>query len=149
MVYELIKRGNKSDQVWFAGPKPEREECLFSKWIISQGDLAVEINHFERSRPEWLVHKNTLCFWQRARFWEGERESTYWCMSAALTLYLFLSFFSKIPPFLSFFFPLLFLKSCFLFPGFQVSNTVVLVIPFSYTRQGPLYSAYHDWILLF
>ena len=146
----LIERGNKSNQVWSAGPKPKREECLFSKWIISQGDLAMEINHFEGSGPEWLVHKNTLCFRQRARFWEGERESTYWCMPAILTLYLFLFFFSNIPLFLSFFFLLLFFNPCFLFLGFQVFNTVAFFILFFFcTWQGPLYSACHDWILLF
>ena len=94
--------------------KPKREEHLFSKWIISQGDPTVEINHFEGKGPEWLVHKGTFCFWQRAGLWEEERESTYWCMSAALTLYLFLSFSSNIP--LSYLF---FLNTCFLFPGFQ------------------------------
>ena len=46
-------------------------------------------------------------------------ESTYWCMPVVLTLYLFLSFFSYL---------FFFLNPCFLFPGFQVSNTVVLVV---------------------
>ena len=56
-------REKKSDYIWSAGPKPEREEHLFSKWIISQGDPAMEINYFEGSGPEWLIYKNTFCFW--------------------------------------------------------------------------------------
>ena len=49
-------------------------------------------------------------------------------MPAALTPYLFLLFFSKILVFLSFFLLLLFLNTCFLFPGFQIPNIVVLVL---------------------
>ena len=41
--------------------------------------------------------QENLCFRQRARLWEGERESTYLCMPAALSLYLFLFSSSKIP----------------------------------------------------
>ena len=51
--------------------KPEREEHLFSTQLTSQErNPAMEINHFEGSRPEWLVPKGNpfLCFWQRARF---------------------------------------------------------------------------------
>ena len=42
------------------------------------------------------TRRKPFCFWQRARFWEGEREITYWCMSGELTLcffFFFLSFF--------------------------------------------------------
>ena len=52
----------------------------------------MEINHFEVSGPKWLVPKIIICFWHRAGFLEGERESTYWCMSAILSL-CFLSLF--------------------------------------------------------
>ena len=62
------------------------------------GNPAVEINHFERIGPEWLVPKRTLYFWQTTGLWEGERESTYWCMPAILSSLFFLCCF---PSFLS------------------------------------------------
>ena len=76
--------------------KPEREEHLFSTHLTSQErNPAMEINHFEGSRLEWLVPKGNpfLCFWQRARFWEGEREITYWCMPVELTFFFSFIFF--------------------------------------------------------
>ena len=109
----------------------------------------MEINHFKGNGPEWLVHKRTLCFWQREGLWEGERESTYWCVHAALTLYLFLFFSSKIPLSYLFFLLRLFLNTCFLFPGFQIPNTVMLVSSFFLYTERALYSAYCDLILLF
>ena len=146
VVCELIERVNKVDQIWSTGPEPKREKHLFSKWIISQGDPAVEINHFEGSGPEWLVYKNTFCFWQKARFWEGERESIYWCMLTVLILYLFLSFFSNISLFLIFFLS----YSLFLFPGFQVFNTIVLpVVVVPIHSKGLFYNTCRDHILLF
>ena len=73
-------------------------------------------------------------------------------MPAVLTLYLFLSFFSNIPLFLSFFLFLI-LVSISWFSSFRnivVLTVVVLLLrPASCTRQGPLYSAYRDQILLF
>ena len=43
--------------------KLEREEHLFSTQLISQEkNPATEINHFEESRPEWLVPKGTPFF---------------------------------------------------------------------------------------
>ena len=115
--------------------KPEREEHLFSTQLTSQErNPAMEINHFEGSRPKWLVPKGNpfLCFWQRARFWEGEREITYWCMPAELTLsvfsliFFFLSLFSVFSSCLSFFF-FLSCYSFFLFPDFQVFNPIIFL----------------------
>ena len=60
--------------------KLEREEHLFSTQLISQEKNPVtEINHFEGSRPEWLVPKGTpfFTFDKERDFWEGEREITY------------------------------------------------------------------------
>ena len=120
--------------------KPEREEHLFSTQLTSQErNPAMEINHFEGSRPKWLVPKGNpfLCFWQRARFWEGEREITYWCMPMELTFFFSFIFFLCFSFFLlSFLFLLSFFLSCyslFLFLDFQVLNhilflTVVVVI---------------------
>ena len=43
--------------------KPKREEHLFSTQLTSQErNPAMEINHFEGSRPEWLVPKGTPFF---------------------------------------------------------------------------------------
>ena len=43
--------------------KSKREEHLFSTQLISQEiNPATEINHFEGSRPEWLVPKGTFFF---------------------------------------------------------------------------------------
>ena len=43
--------------------KPKREEHLFSTQLTSQErNPAMEINHFEGSRPEWLVPKGTSFF---------------------------------------------------------------------------------------
>ena len=53
---------------------------------------------------------------------EGINLLVHACCSNSLS---FLSFFSNIPLFLSFFFLPLFLNPCFLFPGFQVFNTVM------------------------
>ena len=118
-------------------PKPEREEHLFSTQLISQEkNLATEINYFEGSGPEWLMPKGTpfFIFWQGARFWEGEREITYWCMPAELTLFFSFRFFLCFSVFsliLSFF--LFFLVTpCFLFLDFQVLNSIfflTIVLP--------------------
>ena len=114
-------------------PKPEREEHLFSTQLISQEkNPAMEINHFEGSRPEWLVPKRTLFFafgrWQD--LWEGEREITYWCILAELTLSfssLFFSFF--VFCFFSYLSSFFFLScySLFLFLGFQVLNPIIFL----------------------
>ena len=129
--------------------KPEREECLFSKWIFSQGNPAVKINHFEGSGPEWLVHKRTLCFRQRARLWEREKELTYWCMPANLTFYLFLSFSSNIPLSYLFSFFLFFLILVFYFLVFKFLIPWCLSHCPLYTTRASFYSAYRDWVLLF
>ena len=108
----------------------------------------MEINHFEGSRPEWLVHKRTLCFWQRAGLWEGERESTYWCMPAALTLYLFLSSSSNIPLPYPFSFFLFFLILVFYFLVFKFLILWCFPCPL-YMARAFFYSAYRDQVLLF
>ena len=136
--------------------KPEREEHLFSTQLTSQErNPAMEINHFEGSRPEWLVPKGNpfLCFWQRARFWEGEREITYWCMPMELTFFfsfiffLCFSVFSLIFPFSSFFF----VTPCFYFLAFKVSilSSSSSSLLFLYTARAFFYSICRDWILLF
>ena len=84
----------------------------------------MEINHFEGSRPKWLVPKRILGFCQRAGLLEGERGSTYWCMPAILSLY-FLS--------LLLIFPFLFLFlffSPYLFPccDFLLEVTITMIV---------------------
>ena len=111
---------------------------LFLTWIISQGNPAMEINHFEGNGPEWLVCKGILCFWQRARLWEGERESTYWCMSAALTLYLFLSFSYNIPLSYLFSFYFFFLILVFYFLVFKFLMSWYLLFHLLYTARASL-----------
>ena len=112
-------------------PKTERVEHLFSTQLIFQEkNPATEINHFEESRLEWLVPRETpfFTFGRGQDFWEGEREITYWCMPAKLTLsFSFLSFsvfhfFS----YLSFFF-FLSCFSLFLFFDFQVLNPIIFL----------------------
>ena len=115
--------------------KPKREEHLFSMQLISQEkNPATEINHFKGSGPEWLVPRGTpfFTFGRGQDFWEGEREITYWCMPAKLTLsvFFFLSLFSV---FLlsSFSFSFFFSFSCyssFLFRDFQVFNSILFLI---------------------
>ena len=58
-------------------------------------------------------------------------------MPTALTLYLFLFFSSKIPLSYLFFLLLLFLNTCFLFPDFQIPNTVMLVSFSPVHGKGP------------
>ena len=93
------KKENKKITLSQSNPqdsKPEKEEHLFSTQLISQErNPTTEINHFEGSGPEWLVPKGNpfLCFWQRTGFCEGEREITYWCMPAKLTLFFSFLFF--------------------------------------------------------
>ena len=66
---------------------------------------------------------------------EGINLLVHACRSNSLS-FSFLLF--QCSPFLSFFFLRLFLNTCFLFPGFQISNTVVrVVVPC--TRQWPLF----------
>ena len=100
----------------------------------------MKINHFEGNKPEWLVHKRTLCVWQRARLWEGERELIYWCMPAALTLYLFLSFSSNISLSYLFSFFLFFLILVFYFLFFKFLYRGACVVPC--TQQWPLFIVY-------
>ena len=55
--------------------KSKREEHLFSTQLISQEiNPATEINHFEGSRPEWLVPRGTPFFtFGRGQDFERER----------------------------------------------------------------------------
>ena len=112
--------------------KIEREEHLFSMQLISQErNPATEINHFEGSGPEWLVPKGNpfLCFWQRAGFWEGEREIAYWYMPAELTPFFSFLFFLCFSV-LSLIFLFSFFLSCyslFLFLGFQILNHILFL----------------------
>ena len=115
--------------LWYL--KPKREEHLFSMQLISQEkNPATEINHFKGSGPEWLVPRGTpfFTFGRGQDFWKGEREITYWCMPAKLTLsvFFFLSLFSVFPLiFLFFFFSC---YSSFLFRDFQVFNSILFLI---------------------
>ena len=106
--------------------KIEREEHLFSMQLISQErNPTTEINHFEGSGPEWLVPKGNpfLCFWQRAGFWEGEREITYWYMPAELTPFFSFLFFLCFSVFslLFLFFSFFLVTPCFYFLVFKFS----------------------------
>ena len=96
----------------------------------------MEINHFEGKGPEWLVHKGTFCFWQRAGLWEEERESTYWCMPAALTLYFLLSFSSNIP--LSYIF-FSFFSFFLLFFSILVFYSLVFQVPIVVLVSSPIH----------
>ena len=112
--------------------KPEREEHLFSTQLTSQErNPAMEINHFEGSRPEWLVPKGNpfFVFWQRAGFWEGEREITYWCMPVELKLFFSFLFFLCFSIFslISLFSFFLSCYSLFLFLGFQILNPILFL----------------------
>ena len=95
----------------------------------------MEINHFKGSRPEWLVHRSTFRFWQRARFLRG-REGinllVHACRSNPLSFsFIFLIF----PFFLSFFF----LNSCFYFLTFKFSVPwCLLLLWFLYTAMASL-----------
>ena len=89
------------------------KEHSFSMQLISQESPAMEINYLEGNELEWLMHKGSFWFWQRARFCEGERESIYQCMLAILTLPLFSFWFFSFFPSHSFLF--YFLVSLFKF----------------------------------
>ena len=63
LIKEKIKEEINLSKSSLRDPKPEREEHLFSTQLISQEkNLAMEINHFEGSRPEWLVPRGTPFF---------------------------------------------------------------------------------------
>ena len=115
-------------------------------WIISQGNPTVEINHFEGNEFEWLVCKRILCFWQKAGLWEEDRESTYWCMPAALTLYFFLSFSSNIPLSYLFFF---FFSFFLLFFSILVFYSSVFQVPIVVLVSSPIHgNGLFLWCLL-
>ena len=129
--------------------KSKRKEHLFSMQLISQEkNPATEINHFKGSGPEWLVPRGTpfFTFGRGQDFWEGEREITYWCMPAKLTLsvFFFLSLFSVFP--LSF---LLLLVSISWFSSFLILSSSSPLFLLLYTTRASFYSACRDWILLF
>ena len=54
-------------------PKLEREECLFSTQLISQENLAIEINRFKGNEPEWLVLRGTPFAFGRGQDFEREK----------------------------------------------------------------------------
>ena len=158
--YGLIKEKKKitlsQSTLWDS--KPEREEHLFSTQLISQKrNPTTEINYFEGSGPEWLVPKGNpfLCFWQRVGFWKREREITYWCMPAELTLFfsfLFFLCFFRFFSYLSFFVLSFFLVTpCFHFLVFKFSilSSSSPSLLSLYTARASFYSACRDWILLF
>ena len=157
------KKENKKITLSQSNPqdsKPEKEEHLFSTQLISQErNPTTEINHFEGSGPEWLVPKGNpfLCFWQRTGFCEGEREITYWCMPAKLTLFFSFLFFLCFSVFslLFLFFSFFLVTPCFYFLVFKFSilsssSPSLFFFFFSlYTTRAPFYNACCDWILLF
>ena len=134
--------------------KPEREEHLFSMQLISQErNPATEINYFKGSELEWLVPKGTpiFVFWQMAGFWEGEREITYWCMPAKLTLsvFFFLSLFSVFPLIFLFFFFLVIRRFYFVIFRFSILSSSLSSLLLLYIARASFYSACRNWILLF
>ena len=86
---------------------------------------AMKINHFEGNGPKWLVPKRIFCFWQRTRPLEGERGSTYWCMSAILCSPFFILSFQF---FLSFLF-IFFLSICLFCCDYLLEITTTLSPP--------------------
>ena len=54
-------------------PKLEREERLFSTQLISQENLAIEINRFKGNGPEWLVLRGTPFAFGRGQDFEREK----------------------------------------------------------------------------
>ena len=111
--------------------KSEREEHLFSTQLISQErNPATEINHFEGSRPEWLVPKGTSFFvfgkGKILRGGKGNNLLKHACETNSLFLFSFLSLFFSFFSYLSFFF-FLSCYSLFLFLGFQVLNPIIFL----------------------
>ena len=62
-IKEKRKKEKNLNQSSLRDSKLEREKYLFSMQLISwEKNPITEINHFERSGPEWLVPKGTLFF---------------------------------------------------------------------------------------
>ena len=134
--------------------KPKREEHLFSMQLISQEkNPATEINHFKGSGPEWLVPRGTpfFTFGRGQDFWKGEREITYWCMPAKLTLsvFFFLSLFSVFPLIFLFFFFLVIRRFYFVIFRFSILSSSLSSLLLLYIARASFYSACRNWILLF
>ena len=96
---------------------------------------------------------NPFCFWQRAGFWEGEREMTYWCMPTELTLCFFFFFLSLFPFFFSYLsFLFFFLVFYFVIP---LRWLLLWLLPsfffpsLLHTTRASFYSSCRGWILLF
>ena len=134
--------------------KSEREEHLFSTQLISQErNPATEINHFEGSRPEWLVPKGTSFFvfgkGKILRGGKGNNLLKHACETNSLFLFSFLSLFFHFFSYLSFFFlsfffffSLLVFISWFPSSQFYPPSSPSIVFFFSlYTARAPFYSA--------
>ena len=87
----------------------------------------MEINYFEGNKPEWLVPKRILCFWQRAGLLEGERGSTYWCKPAQKNSISLFSFLISNCHFLFLF--LFFSQYLFLCCDFLLDVTITVILP--------------------
>ena len=159
-TYESIKEKRKEEinlsKSSLQDSKLDKEEHLFSMQLISQEkNLATKINHFEGSGPEWLVPRGTpfFTFGRGQDFWKGEREITYWCMPAKLTLsvFFFLSLFSVFPLiFLFFFFFFLVIpRFYFVIFRFSILSSSLSSLLLLYIARASFYSACRNWILLF
>ena len=123
----------------------------------------MEINHFERSKPEWLVPRGTPFFaFGRGRILRGREGNNllvhaygtnslcFFLSFFSLFFFFFLSLFSVFPfifPFSSFFL----VTPCFYFLIFKFSiiSSYSPSLLLLYTAMASFYSGCHDWILLF
>ena len=121
MVIWVNRKSKKSNQVWSAGTKPKREECLLSTQLISQGNPTVKINGFEGNGPKWLVPKGILLLSDREQDFERERgnQPIDACLPISFSICFFLSLilllsFSFFPSHSFFYFLVFFLRdSCY------------------------------------
>ena len=96
-----------------------------------------------------MVGAQENLLFRKEQDFERERGNQLISACLPLSLSIFFLFFSSKIPLLSLFFSLfLFLNTCFLFPGFEIPNPLMLS-PLLYTAKDSLYSAYHDRNLLF
>ena len=61
-MHGLIERGKEVKLSLIRRTKIKEERTPLLKVNNLLEDPVVEINHFEGSGPEWLVHKRTFCF---------------------------------------------------------------------------------------
>ena len=116
-------------------------------------NLREEINCFERIGLNGLCPNTNILPFIESKAIEGERRSTYWCMSVILNSLFFFSSRYYFLLFFSFsFFLLTFLPNAYFWLWFFLEIPITVIFsnpPSQCTARGPLYKACRDWYLQF